>query len=180
MTSSRTVIVLCSLILLAPSTAAQSEVENVTLKLSLDAGSVYADGQKRTGSFTEASGFEHAYIVTGQPAGIFGYSDPIKMSYIKGTPDVFSVTQEKGNFLLPFTRGGFLQVETAAPDVGNGFLNRVSPSFGFSRESNSVTTARYRFPFNVTKFEKSGDFDTIIIRNRVTGGNDTELRIRTR
>lgn len=155
------------------------EVNNVTLEMEIDAGTVYADGTELSGSFSTES-FANAYVVTNHPAGIIGYSKPIRISYEEGAPDVLSVVQEQGDFIVPFSRGGVGVLQDDIDDVGEGFLNEVSPAFGYEQEIRPVVRASYVFPFNVTRYESSGSMDELVIRNRVTGGNETELYLRAR
>ena len=106
--------------------------ENITLGLSGLSSPIYADDTEiSTGqSFTPPIGFP--YIVSDQPAGIISRGSFRKIS--RPSSDTVSITQETstGGFLIPFTSGGYEEVEGKESQVLNGeFLSSNSPNFGF-------------------------------------------------
>lgn len=175
----KSILLLAGVVMAANGSASVADIENVTLNLELESPEAFADGKRYTGSFVSTD-FSSAYVVNGEPSGIIGFSLPLKISYTQGSPDRFSVTQSRGDFILTSTKGGPEALVPHLDSLGSGFLNELSPSFGFPQETDRYVEASYTFPFNVTEFEGPSDFNEIVLRNRFNSDNSTELRIRTR
>lgn len=170
-------ILILSIILLTGLTVADSP-DNITLELEFNPeGDVYVDGTSVSTPFQDTSP-TFPYIVSAQPLGIVGLSGVQRIEY-EGSPEKFSVTQTGGEFLIPFTQGGYQTVEAEEDDIlGGTFLQGLEPSFSFFQRESPVVRASYLFEYPIANYSGSKDgIDTITVRNKLNGMNKTELSI---
>lgn len=183
-------LLMISIILLMVSTGAantDTPPDNISLSLSLNADTTYIDGDEETTTQTRFD-FEQPYISSGQPEAVIGASNPLELRYREsGTSsmllggefeDEYTVIQEEGRFMVPFTRGGISSIDSRVNLLNDNFLNQVEPSFGFDLSAQRVVNVAYIFPHNVSSFDGTGEIRTLYVRNQIDPGESSpQLRI---
>lgn len=133
-----------------------STVSTVTLEMELDAQDAYVDGEQASEGTYSSSTLEYPYIVSGDPVGIVGYSDPVSVSHSSdGSRKTFSVSQDGGTFLLPNTQGGYEEIENREENViQRNLLEQLSPSFAYLIPDTPEVRVIYDPDINLTGFDR--------------------------
>lgn len=127
------------LVLMISPVQADGDPDNYTLELGLDASNVYVSGSETGENTFQAGELEFPYIISGQPAGIVSYGEPVQLEYENSSRDIFRVTQESGGFLVPNTLGSYKDIEKKQSQVAsNSLLHEKDPSFTFYTPDNPV------------------------------------------
>lgn len=168
-------------LLLAFTGIAAGQPANVSLHMEFNPSEVYVDGEEKTSTFSTTD-FDNPFIASGQPAGLIGYRNPIKLSYIDSSTDEFIVYsgRPETSFLVPFSTGGYSNLVRREDQIANNnFLSLNPPSFAFG-ENDSVVSVIYDFEYPVTKvLGTSSNIEAISIRNRIDSDNQTQFILQT-
>jgi len=157
-------LVLSVFILFAVSSAS-AQVENVTLEMELDAAQVYVDGEAaEEKTYTD---LDFPYIVSDQPIGIVSFGDFLKLEYADGSTDKFSMTQNRGSFILLNTVGGYTEIEGKKAEIQLGdFPTLVKPSFGFAGSEKALVKVSLKPRIDiVSELRLSPGDHQIVIKN---------------
>lgn len=153
------------------------EPERITLEMETDAGEVYVDGEEAEERTYQPLELSYPYIATDQPLGIVSYGDLTNLSYVSGSSDVFQVTQTSGSFLVPFTQGGFTEIEEEQEEVNSrSFLEQYGASFGFYISDTPEIRVSRRFEREVHGFNTTeSNYIELAVRNMLNNENSTEI-----
>jgi len=157
-------------------------VENITLQMEFATSApdkITIDGTEWDSSQTDYS-LSYGYIVNASPVGIVSYDgEPIQASFESG--ESISLTQERGEFLVPNTRGGNEVVEARQNLVqSRSFMSEINPSFGFTLEAERIIRVSYKYPYKVHEVRgPSNGIQTMLIQNRIHSGGETQLVLDT-
>lgn len=157
------------------------EAENITVTVKTDASEVYVDSNTAQEKVYSPLELAFPYISTDQPLGIVSYGDLVNIEYsTQNSNDILSVTQSSGSFLVPFTSGGYPEIEDQQEEVvQRRFLNLNLPSFSFYMPEERSIQVRKQFDRPVEGFgnDLEGYID-LAVRNRL--GNSTGLLVSPR
>jgi len=152
--------------------------KNVTVTLSGLSGSVYADGSSLNTGETINPPVAYPYVVSEQPVGIVSYGGFQSLS--RTSADTVSITQtpESGSYLLPFTKGGYQEIEDEQEAVlDRTFLNTVSPNFGFSSVETPTARVIYSSDQGVKGFDQTLRTGRIELAISKLGSNSENLTV---
>lgn len=136
--------------------AGERSVRTVKMEMTFEADEVYVDGEPASeGTYSEST-LEYPYIVSGEPAGIVSYGEPLSIEYsTDGTKDTLSVTQKEGSFILPNTEGSYSKIENREEMVRQRtFIDQLSPNFAYLLPDTPRIRVIYDPSINITGFER--------------------------
>lgn len=160
--------------------AASKVPENVTVQMSTGSTTTfYVDGEEAEERSYSPIEVSYPYVVSDQPIGIVSLGELLSIEYEEeSSKNIARMTQSRGSFLLPFTRGGYTEVEEEEELITNReFLSKFEPRFGFQ----SLETPNLRIDLDpnveIKGFEDrlSGNI-RIYTRNRYSNESVVEIK----